>query len=1104
MYPIKMRISGIRDFLPREMDLGMDDEHVLVGGKNGSGKSTLVYAMSYSLVSGRVDIDGLRSKNIKRDTDPWRAHVSILFRNPHGEGQCDAPEYVELAVDIKSVAGRESIKATYVLNGGDLPDKLMRMKKFQSHDDARAYYKRVFNIDADGYFMFWHQGAIARFANMADHERFKQVAEMFGLDQIQQEWVEAQRLMTQAEEEFSSARHYANVQQRRLQELETRKNKLEQRDEDRKSALLRHTAYSLELADLARKEWEIVIEEFNALTKQYEITEIESTELEAKLERAEECLSDAKLKVDNLKSQREAVVFSIKRRQDELKEVTKTSNLLHEKIADIRERIKNIRRSKSDLLVERGRLENIMLTADASILSLNNEQEILSASSRDLISQIALLEQEYTLLQSIIQELETADIELADEATLRKLVATYNEQYESLFREKQTLTGEVQRLNKEFERLCNQKTLLLPEQEKLLNIYRESGIEAVAFGELFEAKDDTQRETIETIFNPLKHTVFVGQILKNLPLNKAFYVVPLEEKLEPSAETECKSPIFEYLRMVPQVEEDLSAKFLNGINQWLGRIVLEQGEKPTHSEGHLSLWKGTLWDSFGGRGVVEPGDAIGIRAIENAREKVADLLIQAEESLRTTTLKLEEIDQKRKLEEKNLEQRLRVDNNLPAKKHEFVLIEQKLPPIREEENGVANRQKAIVDEILAKCSEKENADRLLGQVNGEISVHEEYEQHSEDVDKLIELEKKINDLNTIIEQDEIERDELTEQINEMGINIPEITESRNALKAEYHGIESQLEQLFNKKESSKEKALTLEDEAEQWENEFTRIQDEYEPIIDSLRLSGRWIVPFVPEKEKEVKTIMENRMRDAKRDLQDADAQVVDEKARENYDVFLVEFEVAKKQMYESELRFEKLKAVEQERRDRFTKAVYMRWERTNSLFCQYMKQLGMVGQIKNIPPDENERNPQYKWELHVATQVGHNLEKVEPESTKRVGKGISGGERAATSLIFALALLSDIENKPPFYVLDEFDSALDEERKHQLFDMYRSILGRKLIIVSPKIHGDQYLNRFGKFHCVVANPAIEPGKNISEVYDVSREQYLQMPLDADEESIGA
>ncbi|MBF7083587.1 hypothetical protein IT084_11440 [Desulfallas sp. Bu1-1] len=113
--------------------------------------------------------------------------------------------------------------------------------------------------------------------------------------------------------------------------------------------------------------------------------------------------------------------------------------------------------------------------------------------------------------------------------------------------------------------------------------------------------------------------------------------------------------------------------------------------------------------------------------------------------------------------------------------------------------------------------------------------------------------------------------------------------------------------------------------------------------------------------------------------------------------------------------------------RDRYNKAVYMRWRRANERFGRFMERLGMVGRIESVPPGEDDRNPSYRWELHVSTRIGHRPERISPETGRMVGEGISGGERAATSLLFALALLGDIEQKPPFYVLDEFDSALDE-----------------------------------------------------------------------------
>ncbi len=88
-----------------------------------------------------------------------------------------------------------------------------------------------------------------------------------------------------------------------------------------------------------------------------------------------------------------------------------------------------------------------------------------------------------------------------------------------------------------------------------------------------------------------------------------------------------------------------------------------------------------------------------------------------------------------------------------------------------------------------------------------------------------------------------------------------------------------------------------------------------------------------------------------------------------------------------------------------------------------------------------------------------------------KVGKGVSGGEESLSSLLFALALLQELDINPSFIVLDEFDSALDEGRKAKVFDLYAKMLDRKLIIISPKGHENEYLNHFQKAYIARHDP---------------------------------
>ncbi|MNE91682.1 hypothetical protein D3C80_1893260 [compost metagenome] len=84
--------------------------------------------------------------------------------------------------------------------------------------------------------------------------------------------------------------------------------------------------------------------------------------------------------------------------------------------------------------------------------------------------------------------------------------------------------------------------------------------------------------------------------------------------------------------------------------------------------------------------------------------------------------------------------------------------------------------------------------------------------------------------------------------------------------------------------------------------------------------------------------------------------------------------------------------------------------------------------------------------------------------------------------MLFALALLQNLQTSPGFIVLDEFDSALDEQRKLKVFELYGQELQRKLIILTPKSHESSYLDRFSKSFIVYHDPTIPLSKVVGLV----------------------
>ncbi len=1089
MYPIRLQISGIRDFAPRVLDLGGPNDHVLIGGKNGSGKSTLVFAMAFALGSPRVSVDGLRSK-LRRAAEGWRARVAVLFHNPQGEKKKDAPEYVELVAEVRLVPGAERRQIRYALYGGETADRLSLLRQFQTRSEAQDYYKRVFDIDAEGYFMFWYQGSIAEFANMSDAARFEKVAAMFGLDVLQREWELARREMKEAEEDFERARTVALARLRRLQELEKLKNALEQRDALRRDALLQLDATYREMVKLVRSEEEetrarlaAVRRELDARTQERDRQEQLLRALNSRLGQRREKRALKQEELSRLNAE-----LGLANRQ--LETLAAEQEELSGKVRDLEEKMKHIHRSREDLFREQGSLQrdleelNRSLTGlEALLLELeerhNVQNQELGAVQRDL----ARVAEELLQKQKLAAELPLASELLAQETACRQ-------QRDALVQARGNLEAKRERLEQEQNRLAGQKTFLLPEQEKILNAYRQVGIRAAAFGELFDIREGYAREQVEAWLAPLKHTIFVERVLERVPVEKGFYVVPLpaERRRLWFGAPGRRSNIFDYL--VSTAGEDFPASFLARVEQWLANVELrfEQGG-PEPAAAHLVLWNGILWDQFGLRGAVEKGAAIGVKALEETRRRVAGELRAVKEELRDLEARQEELDKEIHYVSRKLAARQEVDRTLPALREKRAALEVTLASCQEELRRTA--EELAEKRRLRQTALEERAKRELAlrQVEGELAVYAEYEREQETISRLKELAQKIAGIKSEQEKRRLRGDLLEREIDELAREIRSLEQQAEAAETDLRQAENRVEQVEKSARELEEQASALSIEAEEWQKRYVQLQEQFAGVIAELTRLGQWLPPACQEQEKTRANLQRKEM-EARARLDDALSRVVNEDARQVYNDYAYEYNQAQKEFQESKLRFDDLRAREEERRQDFHKAVTYRLQRTNQRFTDFMQRLGMAGEIRLVEPAEDSRHPTYQWELYVATRPGHRPEKIFPESGRIVGEGISGGERAATSLVFALALLSDIESKPPFYVLDEFDSNLDEERKHDIFDLYCAVLGRKLIIISPKVHGDQYLNRFHKFLCVVANPGVQPGQQISEVYEVTRERY--------------
>ncbi|MDF2859328.1 MAG: hypothetical protein K0Q87_5179 [Neobacillus sp.] len=152
--------------------------------------------------------------------------------------------------------------------------------------------------------------------------------------------------------------------------------------------------------------------------------------------------------------------------------------------------------------------------------------------------------------------------------------------------------------------------------------------------------------------------------------------------------------------------------------------------------------------------------------------------------------------------------------------------------------------------------------------------------------------------------------------------------------------------------------------------------------------------------------------------------------------------------------------------------------------FKTYMSHFQFEGEISWESYEDRRLRTHFKLFIK-ARKEGHRgaMEDVSIKARGgKVGKGVSGGEESLSSLLFALALLQNLQTTPGFIVLDEFDSALDEGRKVKVFDLYASELKRKLIILTPKSHEGTYLDRFPKAFVVQHDPTVPKSRVVGIV----------------------
>ena len=201
--------------------------------------------------------------------------------------------------------------------------------------------------------------------------------------------------------------------------------------------------------------------------------------------------------------------------------------------------------------------------------------------------------------------------------------------------------------------------------------------------------------------------------------------------------------------------------------------------------------------------------------------------------------------------------------------------------------------------------------------------------------------------------------------------------------------------------------------------------------------------------------------------------------AKDNYEKAKEEYERLEQEYKQSKILLEGNKERTEKLKEDFETTINMRVLEINKRFVVYMGEFQFQGDIDWESYEDKKGRTHFRLYIK-ARKEGHRgtMEDVSIKARRgKVGKGVSGGEESLSSLLFALALLQNLETDPGFIVLDGFDNALDEQRKSKVFDLYVEQLQRKLIILTPKTHEEDYINRFKKAFVVQHDPRIPRSK---------------------------
>ncbi|WP_102348449.1 AAA family ATPase [Bacillus sp. Marseille-P3661] len=1052
MIPWRLTFIGIRDYAPTLIDLSGEYEHVMITGPNGAGKSTITFCMGAVLYSSKVDLEGLKSRNLPSD-QTWKSKITLLFKNG-GNMKIDAPPFIEFSLVIIQEPG-QPMKKEFTIATGEEIDQWDETIKYTSGDrlyNFSAYRHALqykYKIDPDLFYLIWYQQEVNQFAIMSPEERFRIFSEMHGIDKSQRNWEESIEKLKDTEETLQYAEINVKVKK---QELSVKKNELDRYNDNQKrlkEGAKQYMGALLALEILHKKGIESDQSILQQLKLDYEHTFQTKAETKSEAERkGEEKLALVKSR-NHLNIQLQVIENKIIDMQKDVVHLNEEINSLEEELKTTTAKKNKLTRTEEE--VKQG-LSILLHQQQQTVLDLQNNEKLLQGNKEELNSTVELkikLEHEIkanTELEMKYQEI--LHIYKSSHAVTERINLLEN-QVEKLKDMKHSLTIQLNELKAEQD-ILSENRVLSSRQVESLKFFKNKNIKAYPLRELIQLDADATLHD-EKLYNTIKYTIFFDG--KDIIPPNDLYHVPLKGVIPDRSVT--KLP-----KLHLQIKDNL---FYDVIPLAMKALWWVEQFFKDHS---FKIKNETLYDEIGLRGAQEKeGYILSEKALRTRKEKVAALLKEksADKDLLET-----DIDSKTK--------QVRELNGVIQSVKEaeaFITMEYEREQLSRKLDQAVEKEKDYKLQIAEQEREKDRLNRLQieqqlldRELREEEMIYQELGQMKEKFQLLTRFQNQYTDMLKQISQMKSQRGKLDDQFDKVNRdikiierNIGDVQDLLESQARELSAIDKQIKDTNDRIESSQLKLV-------QYIEELSNLKNVHEKLY-SLLIEDIEIIP-----SDSVQQLIAIRQ-DGFVKFEHAIHERVDPAAPDNYAAVKAEYDRLDDDYKRTKILLEQDLERTEQLKDHLEKTVNMRVLEIQQRFKTYMAKFQFEGEISWESYEDKRKRTHFKLYIK-ARKEGHRgiMEDVSVKARGgKVGKGVSGGEESLSSLLFALALLQNLQTSPGFIVLDEFDSALDENRKSKVFDLYVQELQRKLIILTPKSHEDTYLNRFRKAFVVQHDP---------------------------------